>query len=325
MLMATPIIATAIPLSAAVVLAAIQLLLGTVIGVILTRWWRSREIACSSESELGPDLIKHILHQLNDVVNNVSKGLSEHATELEAVEDELAALPYTEHSEAHPVVRAIGRVIESNKKLKQNLNEAERKLREQSLEIESRLVEARTDPLTGLANRKAFEDELARGLAEWSQARTPFALMLLDVDQFKPINDSYGHQTGDQVLAAVARVLDDALRRPDLVSRYGGDEFAVVLPDTSPRVAMTLAEHVRATVARSEIRVQDKSFQVTVSTGVTEPIPGDTSDAVIQRADRALYSAKDAGGNCAHFNDGTGCEPVPTGSAEPLEEQVYQC
>src|SRR5213595_4247044 len=153
-----------------------------------------------------------------------------------------------------------------------------------------------TDPLTGLFNRYHFEATLKREAARCLRHQSPLSLLLLDVDQLKAVNDRWGHQTGDQMLARVAGAIRDSLRGCDIGSRYGGDEFAVILPDTDARAARLVAERICAKAGAS-----DASINVTVSGGLTELSPAATgaSEArLIAAADRALYLAKGRGGNC---------------------------
>src|SRR6185503_7619557 len=106
----------------------------------------------------------------------------------------------------------------------------------------------RTDALTGLANRRAFDDELNRRFAEWQRRKTMFSLLILDVDHFKKFNDTHGHQAGDAVLTGVAATLRQTFREMDLVARYGGEEFAAILPVTNLTEALRAAERARAAI-----------------------------------------------------------------------------
>jgi diguanylate cyclase (GGDEF)-like protein len=149
---------------------------------------------------------------------------------------------------------------------------------------------ARIDPLTGTTNRRHFFDLAAQEIAVALRYRDPLALLLFDLDDFKRINDSRGHQAGDEILNDVARVGSSHLRDADIFARYGGDEFVILLPHTTAADATTVAERIR-----TDIAVQ---VEVTISCGVAalRP-PDDTLDALIHRADLALYEAKAGGRN----------------------------
>ena len=155
-----------------------------------------------------------------------------------------------------------------------------------------------TDGLTGLANRRHFDERLR---LEWRRAaRTgaPLALLFIDADHFKALNDSFGHAKGDEVLKAVAGCIAVSIRRPgDLAARFGGEEFAVILPDTGPEAALGLAQIIRARI--EDLRFGGMARPVTVSIGikVMRPAPGITVSTLLEAADKALYQAKAAGRN----------------------------
>ncbi|MBI4204832.1 MAG: GGDEF domain-containing protein [Betaproteobacteria bacterium] len=167
--------------------------------------------------------------------------------------------------------------------------------KERSDEETSRL--ATTDPLTGVFNRRTFIELAEQELARSRRAGTSLALMMLDLDHFKRVNDTYGHLTGDEVLVSFTRLIKDCVRRGDLVVRYGGEEFCVLLPGTSLSAATALAERIRATCAARELTA--KSFRVTASIGLTAYAGGidATLGDLLARADEALYRAKDEGRN----------------------------
>jgi diguanylate cyclase (GGDEF)-like protein len=154
-------------------------------------------------------------------------------------------------------------------------------------------LQASTDALTGLPNRRAVEDTTKRMVAQAARNDAPLAALLLDLDHFKKINDVYGHDRGDEVLAAAGVALRNALRESDFVGRYGGEEFLLLLPATDKQAALAVAEHVRAAIG--SIRSTDID-RVTASVGVAV-LPDDAGDAVtlFRAADRALYVAKSNG------------------------------
>lgn len=157
---------------------------------------------------------------------------------------------------------------------------------------------ARVDSLTGLANRRRADEALEAELARSDRLGDPTGLILLDVDDFKAVNDRYGHPTGDEVLRAVAATLRDAVRQIDTAARWGGEEFAVVLPATDLDGASQLAERLRAALAEREIvGPDDQTLRVTASFGVAASLPGSTPERLVETADDALYRAKRAGKN----------------------------
>jgi diguanylate cyclase len=159
---------------------------------------------------------------------------------------------------------------------------------------------ARLDKLTRAANRTAFDEELARRCELAATGGTAFALLLVDVDHFKQFNDTHGHQTGDRVLHALATFLRDHTRADDTVARWGGEEFAVVLPGASLRSAYSKAKDLVAGLAKTDWTIdQGKKLKFTVSIGVTAWRDGDNPAAVVERTDKALYAAKNAGRNQA--------------------------
>jgi diguanylate cyclase (GGDEF)-like protein len=153
--------------------------------------------------------------------------------------------------------------------------------------------DALTDVLTRLPNRRALDLALSREIAGARRGRSPFALLLFDIDHFKRLNDDLGHRAGDTALAGLAGLLQGALREEDVVGRWGGDEFVALAPGTDGGAAMALAERVRRAVAGYAWTGGD----LTVSVGVTLYHPGDGAETMLARADRGLYRSKDGGRN----------------------------
>jgi diguanylate cyclase (GGDEF)-like protein len=171
------------------------------------------------------------------------------------------------------------------------LEEKNRLLEQKTREL---MVLAATDPLTGLANRRAIEDALHIECARSARYGTPLSCILLDIDHFKSINDTHGHDAGDAVLVSLANTLRAKVRTTDYAARLGGEEFLVVCPETDAAGALTFAERLRDAVERD---VRHGDIKVTVSGGVATYRAGDAPDTLVQRADAGLYRAKGSGRN----------------------------
>lgn len=170
------------------------------------------------------------------------------------------------------------------------LHEANQKLTEQST----------IDSLTGVKNRSAFDKRLLAESRISRRQETPIALLMLDIDRFKSINDHFGHLAGDQALKKIAQTLQQHLKRPtDLVSRFGGEEFAIILPNTTAEGALKVAEGIRDAVTSIDLEWEGKPIPLTISIGVSADIMASEqhSTELLEQADKALYQAKNNGRN----------------------------
>ncbi|EMP54409.1 diguanylate cyclase [Marinobacter santoriniensis NKSG1] len=166
-------------------------------------------------------------------------------------------------------------------------------------EAEQRLVNmAQSDALTGLANRANFQSTLNRTIAECDRSRTGFALVVMDIDHFKVVNDTLGHDAGDHVLRHISRCLTERLRSTDFVGRLGGEEFGLILRDVKPADAFELMDELRARIACQQLAYGEASIRVTASFGIAQwPDHGRDAETLFRVADRCLYSGKRAGRN----------------------------
>lgn len=163
--------------------------------------------------------------------------------------------------------------------------------------IEEQRQKALIDPLTGLANRAAWEERLGQEIGLWQKEKTTLLLCILDLDHFKRINDGYGHLAGDRVLKIVAKVLKKQLRESDFIARFGGEEFVILLPATQVTTGLAMLEQLRAAVEQCPFHFKSEPVTITISSGFTALRAGERSDVALKRADQALYRAKGNGRN----------------------------
>jgi len=201
----------------------------------------------------------------------------------------------------------VGAVMTETHKMRERSEQIAGDIKESSLEIielrrslDSVRREAHTDALTGIANRRSFDERFKAALRDAKESHDTLSLLMIDIDHFKKFNDSFGHQLGDKVLQLVARILKTSIKGRDTVARYGGEEFAVILPSTRLGGAATLADQIREAVASRRIiqkRTGEDFGTITLSIGAANLRSGDSAESFIKRADDALYAAKGAGRN----------------------------
>jgi diguanylate cyclase len=272
-------------------------------------WFRGRRL--NANSDLQARRTGDALQKIQELAAGITRDVGEHTQRVGEISQAVtAAEALGDGPLGEAIAAAMAQFVEVNAQLQNKLQTAESKLQEQTTKIQHHIAEARTDALTGLANRRAFDDELQRRFAEYERHKTPVSLLLVDVDHFKKFNDTHGHQAGDEVLRGVARVLFESMREVDLVARYGGEEFAVVFPSTTAEEARQTVELTRMAIASVTFKSGQTDLRVTVSGGLTEIRPGDTIPALIQRADEALYASKTAGRNRCHLHTGDACIPL---------------
>ena len=200
----------------------------------------------------------------------------------------------------HSMIEEAREMIDSNKRFSQQLDTTSREIGLLRAEMQDLRLQASLDSLTGLGNRKTFDESLSRALEGAPDDMSSVCLMMVDIDNFKRINDEYGHLIGDKILRFVADILKRSVKGRDTVSRFGGDEFGVILEETPPSGAYRLAESIRQTVAKSSLKRTDTGEaigSITVSIGVDCNQQGDAIEDLLHRADKALYESKQKGRN----------------------------
>lgn len=198
------------------------------------------------------------------------------------------------------LVNATHEMTSQSNALEARLRESGREIETLREELELVKVEASTDALTGIANRKVFESQLCELSAQADAGGGPLSVVICDIDFFKRINDTFGHQTGDQVIRFVASVMDQAKPEGGMVARIGGEEFALLAPNTSRKEALVIAEKIRVVVESKRLVRRSTNLdlgQITVSLGVAQRQMFEQTAAHIERADTALYTSKRTGRN----------------------------
>lgn len=201
---------------------------------------------------------------------------------------------------ANKLLSETRRMQETNQALEQKLQSSRDDILSLQRDLDNVRRESMLDPLTKIANRKSFDQGMDQAIADAESTGEPLCLMIIDIDHFKTFNDTYGHQTGDQVLRLVAMTLKSNIKGKDLAARYGGEEFVAILPSTDLEGAVIVAENIRRAIQAKELlkrSTNEKLGRITASFGVAAFGPGDTAATLIERADRCMYAAKHAGRN----------------------------
>jgi diguanylate cyclase len=221
---------------------------------------------------------------------------------LEACAMELSQSPSLEQITdiTERIILETKQIVESCKTLKGRLDSTVSEITTLSKEIEDVKQAAKTDMLTGLLNRRGFHRAMSQLLDNRRTTREPLSVIMLDIDHFKRVNDTYGHLVGDNVLKALSKLLKDSIKGKDIAARFGGEEFILALPQTIIDGAHTVAEQIRTNLQRMKWKIKDSGKSIgpiSLSLGVALYRDKESVDTVIKRADDALYHAKNTGRN----------------------------
>lgn len=249
-----------------------------------------------SSKDLGTAV--ELFNRLAEITANVNAEVRHHSGNIQSVNDELTVIP---QGDVSAVAAVVGKLLVMNQQTQQRLAQAELRLQAQQRQLADVTVAAKTDSLTGLMNRRALDEELRKILTEFEQQGRPATLLLLDVDHFKRFNDTHGHPAGDQALKLLADVLLAHSRESDIVTRYGGEEFAVIFRGAKAASVCQRAENMRNAIGQSPIPIEHSALRITASSGLTEIQTGDDPESLLKRADEALYAAKLDGRDCGYW------------------------
>jgi diguanylate cyclase len=222
-------------------------------------------------------LKSQVTHNLSDIVGALEKHNTSSDANDKSLSDELASM------------------AERVKQMEKAAVEAEEK-------IEAQRVRALVDPLTHLPNREAYDQRAHQEIARWMRYQRSLCLAVCDLDLFKRVNDEFGHLAGDKVLKIVAKLIRERLRASDFISRFGGEEFVILLPETEAKEAVAVMEEIREAIANTPFHFRHKQVQITVSIGLTMFQGKDNLKNAFTRADKAMYEAKDSGRNCCRLS-----------------------
>lgn len=242
------------------------------------------------------------IESVHDAIDSAMIGANAYSGSLQAASGDLekTITPEALREMTQRLLAETRRMQDTNRHLELQLEASREDIEALQRDLDDVRRESLLDPLTKISNRKSFDEGLARAIAEAEEDGQPLCLMLLDIDHFKTFNDTYGHQTGDQVLRLVAMTLKSNIKGKDLTARYGGEEFAAILPQTDLEGAMIAAENIRKAIQAKELlkrSTNEKLGRITASFGVAIFHTDDTAATLIERADKCLYAAKHAGRN----------------------------
>lgn len=273
----------------------VGLLCGFFIGRIYTLSNEPKRLKRDREKTLKALLsVMQSTDQLNEDVDSHNSALQTAAQEIQHMESDNRLVELQQE-----LVSNISHVVQSNRKLENDLVVSKFQLESQAQELDRTRKEARTDALCGVGNRKAVDETLQFMVSRYHSSQKPFGVMLVDIDHFKRINDTFGHQAGDDVLSSISSALKECVRPEDFVGRLGGDEFIIILEGLTADNADLVGTRIRSTIELYDFSIANsgQSTVVTMSMGLAVIQKEDTLETIYERADKALYKSKELGRN----------------------------
>jgi len=275
--------------------------------------WLRDNVAPPSDGDAEPaeaSPAERQLHALRHLARNIAGMASQrHRTAPSSTAEDAGGSPADPPTSSDHVFTAIASLAKAAASMQEEIVTADNKLREQTRLLEHQTRRSSTDALTGLMNRGAFDEEIARCDDLWRRGGRGYAVALLDIDHFKRINDAHGHAVGDEVLKRIAAALADATRPADFLARYGGEEFAIRFVEADRAAVQPVVARTLQRIRDLELSSGGARMRVTVSGGVAFVEEGEAFANLINRADEALYAAKRSGRNRCFLHHGVGVDP----------------
>jgi diguanylate cyclase len=280
----------------------LALALVAAIGYLVGRNRRAGAVAVLQQSRRELRRAQMVVKELDRIARMIRRHLTKHQSSLHRFREKVRKLKGNQREAAwQDLCQEAEEMLRPTLHLATQIAEAYDQIRQQGAHLMT-FTELRTDPLTGVCNRRAFDDALKVQFALMNRYDARFSLAIFDIDHFKQVNDEQGHLRGDRMLQEVAQHFDNAARETDIVARYGGEEFVVIMPHTELPGATIFAERLRKTL--------QERLPLTISGGVAMAMDGDTPESLLARADSALYGAKSAGRNLVFRHNGQQIESI---------------
>jgi diguanylate cyclase len=297
----------------------IPLFVGLVLGVWISRRHYFSKATSQHANHQQADTIAR---QMVQFTHQVAGYVNDHRSAVGQIEESIESIDQSEKQSLSKAVALLAQMSEVNQNLQAKLGTAEETLLKQADQLSATISEARTDGLTKLFNRRAFDEQLKKLYANWERKQSAFSLILFDIDHFKSVNDTHGHVVGDQVIKHIAKTLAHVTRESDYVARYGGEEFAVLLPDTTLEAAKEIATRAMGKLRSEKVKIDELSLDLTTSCGVCSIDQIAEVEQFVASTDKALYQAKASGRNCGCSSDGKNFHFF--GTASPQENTSDQ-